>query len=208
MITDVESLTRLGPVFPLAQRTRDGSCSCRKSGCARPGAHPLHDLWWTTVSRDPGVLEAVWRDSPDAGPAVLIQRGTGVLQVPRALYPVLSGALLADGVDPAPLVLSPQRAWLFTTAVTLAQHRPPHARPLPEADELVMLPTGAWVPLPPTHLPREGPVWWSTPPRSALLPPSVVHRLITALLVARNRLIRTGGDGPAPSNSSSRHREA
>lgn len=147
MITDVESLTRLDLVFPLAQRTRDGSCSCRKSGCARPGAHPL-------------------------------------------------------------LVLSPRRAWLFTTAVTSAGHRPPHARPLPAAQELVMLPAGAWVPLPPTHLPREGPVRWNAPPQSAQLPASSVHRLIAALLAARNRLIRTGDDGLAPSNSDNRHREA
>ncbi|MFJ9821102.1 bifunctional DNA primase/polymerase [Streptomyces sp. NPDC101151] len=202
MIDNVESLSLLGRIFPLASTRGDGSCSCRHRFCPRPGVHPLDDRWWASASDYPPTIKSQWRRAPNAGPAVIISQGVGVLQVPQPLYRALRKALFTIKA-PAPLMATPARAWLFVKAVTPTVHRPPHCRPLPAAQHMVMLHPGSWVALPPTSIPGEGPVWWVHPPESSkLLPAALVHLLIAALMHAGER------PGPRPRIPAQRSRRS
>jgi hypothetical protein len=54
------------PVLPVHSPAADGSCSCERPGCERPGKHPRLPHGLTDASVDPRRIEMWWARWPDA----------------------------------------------------------------------------------------------------------------------------------------------
>jgi hypothetical protein len=54
------------PVLPVHTPAADGSCSCGRAGCERPGKHPRLRHGLTEASVDPQAIESWWARWPDA----------------------------------------------------------------------------------------------------------------------------------------------
>lgn len=172
-------LTRLGPVTLLASPTHRG-CSCpQREVCEQPGAHPLYDNWWDTASHDPEEIASWQRRYPDSALGVLVRQDLAVLQVPGRLRQELVHHLGYFSAPP-PHLHTDLRSWVWVTA-PVALPRTPRQR-LPRPEELIVLGSGSWLPVPPAPLPGEPGLRWGAPPSAPVLPRTAVDQLISRLL--------------------------
>lgn len=185
MFPSSSSTAVLGPAVTLAVRAADGSCSCGlRAECARPGAHPLFDRWWTD---DPTWGWSQWglEHAPAGSPGVLVPLGRAVLQVPLRLRLALVHHC-AEALLTPPMVHTAQRSWVWMHAD--ARTAQPVIRPfLPSPAALVVLGPGAWIPVPPTALPDESPLRWGGPPGADPLSARDLDRLLARFAAVRPR---------------------
>ena len=185
LLSQISSLTRLGPVTLMTGRY-DDRCRCLLGPrCNRPGEHTMVGRYWMDASRSPQVVAARYAHHRPCGLAVLLGTGDAVLQVPEHLRPALVDHLNGRGLTP-PTVHGPRCSWVWIAAPVGHRHR--RRAVLPQPVELTAIGPGGWVPVPPTTLgPDTMPLTWGYPPTGDSLTPRYTNVLARHLLAARSR---------------------
>ena len=183
---DLAVLTRLGPTIVIAGRLDNRTCSCPHGpACDHPGSHPLDERWWwATATRDTATLAAQLGTAPHAWPAILLEHGVGVLQVPGSLQLILRN-WLDDRLDPPPpIVHSPARSFVWLASSAPLRHQ----RTLPPPHQLTVIGPGSWAPAPlPSGLRGDAAsgLRWVGQPDAAPLTSQAADSLVKRLLQAR-----------------------
>lgn len=184
----IEPASRIGP-------WEEGCiCSCGRLRCPAPALHPIG-----LVSAAEATAEAVdvvcwWAATPEAN----IATPTGIaIDVVEVHHPAAAVALVARlcelGVEPGPVI----RAGRGCTQFVLAGGSTASAGLRPDGDEVVVVPAGALVFLPPSRLIDGQRVTWVRPlPDTARLPPA--DRLLPTLVEAVRTVVALRAEPPRP----------
>lgn len=188
-VTDIllppPALGRRIPLAALESHPDGPRCRCRHgSECQHPGAHPLHERWWTP---DPDPVPLSHQRA--AAPAILLPPHLAALQLPAPLAPAAHHWLSTRPIA-APAVATCRRTWVWILAPTSLRTPVSYPRLLPDATRLMLLRPGAWLPTPGAHLPDEGDVTWAALPTGRPLHLGELNRLLAHLRALR---LRHGG---------------
>lgn len=163
------------------RRSVPGGCSCRRSDCSAPGAHPVDPDWRDQASTRPAAVDWWWASRPHA---ILLPVGGNfeVLDVPAHVGPPVLRMMREDGVPVGPVARTPQGRWQFLVA--------PGGNPDPDpavTPDIRHLGAGSFLVAPPTRIGSTGAVRWIWPPAErnrCLVGARVVTRAIESACAA------------------------
>jgi len=151
-------------LLPAGGRARRGDpagparCSCRRSDCPAPGAHPVDPDWREQATTRSAAVDWWWASRPHT---VLLPVGGNfdVFDVPARVGSPVLRMMRADGVPVGPVARTPQGRWQFFAG--------PGGRADPDlaaAHDIRHRGSGAFLLAPPSRLGLAGAVRWVWPP--------------------------------------------
>ncbi|AGZ39511.1 bifunctional DNA primase/polymerase [Actinoplanes friuliensis] len=160
------------PVLPVHTPAADGSCSCGRPDCARPGKHPRLRHGLTEASTDPRRIELWWERWPDAnvGLRTGIVMDVADVDSPGGWHGLRQ--LLGGAVPPGPQVRTGGGGWHFWFA------------PLGHGNRVHLLPgldwrgTGGYVIAPPSRHAHGTSYYWVVRPGDPPAAPALLRNLI------------------------------
>ncbi|BFU46758.1 bifunctional DNA primase/polymerase [Krasilnikovia sp. MM14-A1004] len=161
------------PVLPVHTPAADGTCSCARESCDRPGKHPRLRRGLTDATLDPRRIALWWSRWPDAN----VGLRTGVIMDVADVDSVVGWHglrhLLGDAIPAGPRVRTGGGGWHLWFAPTGYGNR---VRLLPGVDWRGV---GGYVLAPPSRHARGRPYLWESRPGAALpTGPAVLRALI------------------------------
>ena len=145
------------------------ACSCGRSDCRAPAAHPRDSDWLHAVITDPADVRFWWGAESGTTPNIVLVCGDSfdAWSVPLAV-----GAraldLLPDDIPPfVPIATTPTERWHLFTAPAMPDERPR----VPAGLDVLHLGGGQFVPAPPSTRGALGQDMWLAEQRRRRLPP-------------------------------------
>ncbi|MFF3162571.1 bifunctional DNA primase/polymerase [Streptomyces sp. NPDC003273] len=145
-----------------------GACSCGRTGCPAPGAHPLDFAPPVPAGATLGEVSRAWADYPGAAVMLPVGRAFDVIEVAEAAGRRALVRLERMGLPLGPVTATPEGRAHFFVAPGAAADLPRLLYRLgwddPSALDLRGLGAGAHVTAPPSDRGGLGPVRWLRPP--------------------------------------------
>ncbi|MFD5584833.1 MULTISPECIES: bifunctional DNA primase/polymerase [unclassified Streptomyces] len=172
-------------------RAAAGVCSCGRSDCPAPGAHPLDFAPEVRAGATLDEVTAAWGEVPGASVMLPVGRAFDVLEVAEAAGRRALVRLERMGVPLGPVTVTPQGRAQFFVAPGAAAELPRLLYRMgwddPQLD-LRALGVGAYVTAPPSERGGLGPVRWLRPPAlDAATRPPAARLLLGTLAYAAHR---------------------
>ncbi|MEV5736350.1 bifunctional DNA primase/polymerase [Streptomyces sp. NPDC003280] len=149
-------------------RAASGACSCGRTGCPAPGAHPLEFAPPVPAGATLGEVSRAWADFPGAAVMLPVGRAFDVIEVAEAAGRRALVRLERMGLPLGPVTATPEGRAHFFVAPGAAADLPRLLYRLgwddPSALDLRGLGAGAHVTAPPSDRGGLGPVRWLRPP--------------------------------------------
>ncbi|MFF4965518.1 bifunctional DNA primase/polymerase [Streptomyces sp. NPDC001037] len=149
-------------------RAASGACSCGRTGCPAPGAHPLDFAPPVPAGATLGEVSRAWADYPGAAVMLPVGRAFDVIEVAEAAGRRALVRLERMGLPLGPVTATPEGRAHFFVAPGAAADLPRLLYRLgwddPSALDLRGLGAGAHVTAPPSDRGGLGPVRWLRPP--------------------------------------------
>ncbi|MEU2553246.1 bifunctional DNA primase/polymerase [Streptomyces sp. NPDC013313] len=149
-------------------RAASGACSCGRTGCPAPGAHPLEFAPPVPAGATLGEVSRAWADFPGATVMLPVGRAFDVIEVAEAAGRRALVRLERMGLPLGPVTATPEGRAHFFVAPGAAADLPRLLYRLgwddPSALDLRGLGAGAHVTAPPSDRGGLGPVRWLRPP--------------------------------------------
>ncbi|MGV9404598.1 bifunctional DNA primase/polymerase [Streptomyces sp. NPDC003667] len=149
-------------------RAASGACSCGRTGCPAPGAHPLDFAPPVPAGATLGEVSRAWADYPGAAVMLPVGRAFDVIEVAEAAGRRALVRLERMGLPLGPVIATPEGRAHFFVAPGAAADLPRLLYRLgwddPSALDLRGLGAGAHVTAPPSDRGGLGPVRWLRPP--------------------------------------------
>jgi hypothetical protein len=171
-------------------RAAAGACSCSRSDCRAPGAHPLDFAAEVPAGATLDEVTRAWSAFPGASVLLPVGRTFDVIEVAEAAGRRALARLERMGLPLGPVIATPEGRAHFFVAPGAAAHLPELLYRMgwddPAALDLRGLGTGAYVTAPPSDRGGRGPVRWLRSPAldSASKPPAARLLLGTLAYVA------------------------
>ncbi|MFF7142626.1 bifunctional DNA primase/polymerase [Streptomyces nodosus] len=145
-------------------------CSCGRSGCPLPGAHPTDDDWERRATSSGTVARRLWSERPTASVLLPTGRTFDALDVPETAGFLALARMERMELTLGPVALTPDRRMRFFVLPGAAAKVPDLVRnlgwSLPSLD-LTALGEGCYVAAPPTRYGSQGAVQWACRPTPA-----------------------------------------
>ncbi|MGV9418819.1 bifunctional DNA primase/polymerase [Streptomyces sp. NPDC003674] len=149
-------------------RAASGACSCGRTGCPAPGAHPLDFAPPVPAGATLGEVSRAWADYPGAAVMLPVGRAFDVIEVAEAAGRRALVRLERMGLPLGPVIATPEGRAHFFVAPGAAADLPRLLYRLgwddPSALDLRGLGAGTHVTAPPSDRGGLGPVRWLRPP--------------------------------------------
>ncbi|MFF8947826.1 bifunctional DNA primase/polymerase [Streptomyces sp. NPDC014940] len=149
-------------------RAASGACSCGRTGCPAPGAHPLEFAPPVPAGATLGEVSRAWADFPGAAVMLPVGRAFDVIEVAEAAGRRALVRLERMGLPLGPVTATPEGRAHFFVAPGAAADLPRLLYRLgwddPSALDLRGLGAGAHITAPPSDRAGLGPVRWLRPP--------------------------------------------
>ncbi|MFF0831356.1 MULTISPECIES: bifunctional DNA primase/polymerase [unclassified Streptomyces] len=149
-------------------RAASGACSCGRTGCPAPGAHPLDFAPPVPAGATLGEVSRAWADYPGAAVMLPVGRAFDVIEVAEAAGRRALVRLERMGLPLGPVTATPEGRAHFFVAPGAAADLPRLLYRLgwddPSALDLRGLGAGTHVTAPPSDRGGLGPVRWLRPP--------------------------------------------
>ncbi|MET9774979.1 bifunctional DNA primase/polymerase [Streptomyces sp. NPDC006367] len=171
-------------------RVSGGVCSCGRSGCPAPGAHPLGFAPELPAGSTLDEASAAWAEFPGAAVMLPVGRTFDVIEVAEGVGRRALARLERMGLPLGPVTVAPEGRAHFFVAPGAAAELPRLLYRMgwdaPSALDLRGLGPGAYITAPPSGRGGLGPVRWLRPPSldSATEPPEARLLLGTLAYVA------------------------
>ncbi|MDI1455378.1 bifunctional DNA primase/polymerase [Streptomyces sp. ATE26] len=167
-------------------RAASGACSCGRTGCPAPGAHPLEFAPPVPAGATLGEVSRAWADYPGAAVMLPVGRAFDVIEVAEAAGRRALVRLERMGLPLGPVTATPEGRAHFFVAPGAAADLPRLLYRLgwddPSALDLRGLGAGAHVTAPPSDRGGLGPVRWLRPPALDLASRLPAARLLLGTL--------------------------
>ncbi|MEU1593820.1 bifunctional DNA primase/polymerase [Streptomyces sp. NPDC005708] len=145
-------------------------CSCGRSACPVPGAHPARDDWATQASGSATVARRLWTMRPTASILLPTGRTFDAVDVPETAGFLALARMERMELTLGPVALTPDRRMQFFVLPGASAKVPHLVRNLgwsPSSLDLLTLGEGAYVAAPPTRYGSRGAVQWVCRPTPA-----------------------------------------
>ncbi len=171
-------------------------CSCGRLSCPAPALHPIGLVTAADATTEAVDVVCWWAASAEAGIATPAGAAVDVVEVHHPAPAVaLVGRVSELGGPLGPVI----RAGRGCTQFLVAAGSAGHDLPRPDGDEIVLVPLGSLVFLPPSRLIDGQRVSWARPlPDTPRLPPA--DRLLPALVEAVRTVVALRAERPGPAS--------
>lgn len=146
------------------------TCSCGRSDCPAPGAHPAHPDWPGQATGSASAARRMWGEFPKASVLLPTGRAFDVLEVSDSAGFLALARMDRMEMRSGPVACTPDRRMLFFVLPGGAAKYPGLVRALgwsPAALDLVPRGQGGYVAAPPTRIGGMGAVQWARKPTAA-----------------------------------------
>ncbi|MFE9097147.1 bifunctional DNA primase/polymerase [Streptomyces sp. NPDC007264] len=160
-------------VFPgtwLESSDGEQHCSCGRSECPVPGAHPEGDDWATQATGSATVVRHLWSERPTASILLPAGRTFDVIDVTETAGLLALARMERMELAPGPVTLTPDRRLQFFVLPGACAKVPDLVRRLGwslSTLDLVTFGEGAYIAAPPTRYGSRGAVQWVCRPTAA-----------------------------------------
>lgn len=145
-------------------------CSCGRSECPVPGAHPARGDWATQATGSATVVRLTWSKQPKASILLPTGRTFDAIDVPETAGFLALARMERMELTLGPVALTPDRRMRFFVLPGASAKVPDLVRNLgwsPSSLDLATLGEGAYVAAPPTRYGSRGAVQWACRPTPA-----------------------------------------
>ncbi|MER5596705.1 bifunctional DNA primase/polymerase [Streptomyces sp. NPDC002265] len=145
-------------------------CSCGRTGCGAPGAHPAREDWATQATGSATVVRRMWQWQPTASILLPTGRTFDAISVPETAGFLALARMERMRLPLGPVTSAPDRRMYFFVLPGACAKVPELVRRLgwsPASLDLVALGEGAYVAGPPTRFGSRGAVQWACRPTPA-----------------------------------------
>jgi bifunctional DNA primase/polymerase-like protein len=146
------------------------TCSCGRSDCAAPGAHPAGPDWATQATGSAAVARRMWSKQPTASILLPTGRTFDALEVSESAGFLALARMERMDLPPGPVTCTPDRRILFFVLPGAALKTDKLVTALgwaPATLDLIPRGEGHYVAAPPTRIGHSGAVQWACRPTPA-----------------------------------------